>query len=53
MTDLASLFDIWRLETAQVFINLLYIVRLIRKQSVGDNYVNAGLDDVLPLFPHP
>lgn len=51
MTDLASLFDIWRLGTAQVFTNLLHIVRLIRRQSAGDNCVNVGLDDVLPLPP--
>lgn len=51
MTDLASLFDIWRLGTAQVFTNLLHIVRLIRRQSAGDNCVNAGLGDVLPLHP--
>lgn len=51
MTDLASLFDIWRLGTAQVFANLLHIVRLIRRQAAGDNCVNAGLGDVLPLPP--
>lgn len=51
MTDPASLFDIWRLGTTQVFANLLHIVRLMRRHSAGASCVNAGLDDVLPLSP--
>lgn len=51
MTDPASLFDIWRLGTAQVFANLLHVVRLIRRHPAGHNCVNAGLYDVLPRFP--
>lgn len=49
MTDLKSLFDIWRFGTAQVFIDLLHIVRLIGRPSAKDNCVNAGLGEVLPL----
>lgn len=50
MTDLTLPSDIWGFGTAHVFTNLLPTVSLLRRLCAGDDCVNAGLHDVLPLL---